>query len=219
MLEDGTRDVSLNLKGRIVQSLLDKNKTGNSLRRNLFRWWVRANKEYISMNVKKVAITARISPEIAIYRLRYLIEKARLEKRKVYNEMRISQFIKRMEKVCDPVPMRHKAYVMRRLLAKDPRRDLFSRLALSQKCKIYEALKNLILRNSLVKQSSDLRNELILVDDSLSILVRKSEDHLKSILKKTIGLGNNQEKAVALLVEGLALRQRKAYNQLVKNMT
>ena len=171
------------------------------------------------MSVKKVAIMARISPEIAIYRMRYLIEKARMEKRKVYNEMRIKQFIDKMEKICDPVPMRHKAYVMRKLLAKDPRLELFSRLALSQKCKLNEALRNLRLRNSLFKQSMNLRQELILVDNSLGILVGKSEDNLKAIFKKALGVGSQHQKAVSLLVESQALRQRKAYNQLVKNMT
>jgi len=51
MLKDGTRDISLNLKGRILQSLLEKNTSGNSIRRNLFRWWVRCHKAYVSLSV------------------------------------------------------------------------------------------------------------------------------------------------------------------------
>lgn len=192
LLTDGTRDISLNLKGRILQSLLEKNNSGNSIRRNLFRWWVRCHKEYISLSVKKIPITARISPEIAIYRMRYIIDKMRYERRKVYNERRIRLFVAKMEKVCDPVPMRHKAYAMRVLLSKDPRHNILNRLILSQKCKETEAFHNLRENNRFFIESMIQRNELILLEDSLKILVDKARNHVQDIMLDSIRVKRQQ---------------------------
>jgi hypothetical protein len=186
MLENGTRDISLNLKGRIVQSILEKNNSGNSMRRNLLRWWVRCHKEYIALSIKKIPITAKITHEIAIYRLKYLVDVARYERRKLYNEERIRQFVMRMEKVCGPVPMRHKAYTFRRLLSKDPRVDFFNRLIMSQKCKQTEALRSLRNYNRYFNGSIDRRNEFILIEQSMSILEKKATQNVQKVLLDSV---------------------------------
>jgi hypothetical protein len=54
------------------------------------------NNRWVSLKIKKIAICARISPQIVLYRLRYLVEKDRYKKYKdrkhLITPMRLQKF-------------------------------------------------------------------------------------------------------------------------------
>jgi len=140
----------------------------------------------------------------------------RVEKGRIYNERRIRLFVSKMEKVCDPVPMRHKAYTMRRLLSKDPRDNALTRLILSQKCKQTEAFNNLRELNIFFNQSCDQRDQLILLEDSLKILFRKTSKNIQEVMLDNARARRQQ--VAENLVSTQVLKERNGFRKLIQNM-
>lgn len=98
-LEGGVRDISLSLKGRIFQSLLMSASSGASLHNFMTRWWVNTHPQFTRSSVIKILITARITPAIAVYRLKYMAGKIAEEKQKRYTQKRVRELVETLEKL------------------------------------------------------------------------------------------------------------------------
>ena len=175
--------VSLRLKGRILQSILSSTNPATHKRRIFYRWWAITHPETISLSVKKIVTTARMAPSIALYRFMYLLDKIRFEKRREFTRERIRKFVRIMELVTNPIPVRNKALAFRKMMKPALGTGILTRLELAMRAKVLESFRKMV-REMLLSRTRDHQRELDgLISSSIQILAQKSKNQISEVLR------------------------------------